>query len=196
MPCWPSWRPCCPCLTRKVLRPCWQTIRRPTAIRAGRCAVAARANRARRRGGRRHRSGCFRRSLTEEGERIVVSGEISLRLAQAAAPAPNAPEGYLLLDGGNSQLRGTGHGRTAAKSVRIGRAPYRDSGKLGEEWRARRSDGISRIIGSAVCGEAEKSLGGGAIAAALIEWSASMPQRLGHTQPLPQPGRAWRRPLV
>lgn len=35
------------------------------------------------------------RLLTEEGERIVVSGEISLRLPEAAAPAPNAPEGYL-----------------------------------------------------------------------------------------------------
>mgnify|MGYP000579601958 FL=1 len=115
------------------------------------------------------------RLLTEEGERIVVSGEISLRLPEAAAPAPNAPEGYLLLDGGNSQLKWAWvHGGQIGE---IGRAPYRDLGKLGEEWRAR-SDGISRIIGSAVCGEAKKAL----VAAQLpqpIEWLASMPQGLG-----------------
>ena len=112
---------------------------------------------------------------TEAGERIVVSGEISLRLPEAAAPAPNAPEGYLLLDGGNSQLKWAWvHGGQIGE---IGRAPYRDLGKLGEEWRAR-SDGISRIIGSAVCGEAKKAL----VAAQLpqpIEWLASMPQGLG-----------------
>ena len=112
---------------------------------------------------------------TEAGERIVVSGEISLRLPEAAAPAPNAPEGYLLLGGGNSQLKWAWvHGGQIGE---IGRAPYRDLGKLGEEWRAR-SDGISRIIGSAVCGEAKKAL----VAAQLpqpIEWLASMPQGLG-----------------
>ena len=112
---------------------------------------------------------------TEAGERIVVSGEISLRLPEAAAPAPNAPEGYLLLDGGNSQLKWAWvHGGQIGE---IGRAPYRDLGKLGEEWRAR-SDGISRIIGSAVCGETKKAL----VAEQLpqpIEWLASMPQGLG-----------------
>ena len=115
------------------------------------------------------------RLLTEEGERIVVSGEISLRLPEAAAAAASAPEGYLLLDGGNSQLKWAWvHGGQIGE---IGRAPYRDLGKLGEEWRAR-SDGISRIIGSAVCGEAKKAL----VAAQLpqpIEWLASMPQGLG-----------------
>ena len=112
---------------------------------------------------------------TEAGERIVVSGEISLRLPEAAAPAPNAPEGYLLLDGGNSQLKWAWV--RGGQIGEIGRAPYRDLGKLGEEWRAR-SDGISRIIGSAVCGEAKKAL----VAAQLpqpIEWLASMPQGLG-----------------
>ena len=115
------------------------------------------------------------RLLTEEGERIVVSGEISLRLPEAATPAPSVPKGYLLLDGGNSQLKWAWvHGGEIGE---IGRAPYRDLGKLGEEWRAR-SDGISRIIGSAVCGEAKKAL----VAAQLpqpIEWLASMPQGLG-----------------
>lgn len=115
------------------------------------------------------------RLLTEEGERIVVSGEISLRLPEEAAAPPSEPEGYLLLDGGNSQLKWAWvHGGQIGE---IGRAPYRDLGKLGEEWRAR-SDGISRIIGSAVCGEAKKAL----VAAQLpqpIEWLASMPQGLG-----------------
>ena len=115
------------------------------------------------------------RLLTEEGERIVVSGEISLRLPEEAAAPPSEPEGYLLLDGGNSQLKWAWvHGGEIGE---IGRAPYRDLGKLGEEWRAR-SDGISRIIGSAVCGEAKKAL----VAAQLpqpIEWLASMPQGLG-----------------
>ena len=113
--------------------------------------------------------------ITEAGERIVVSGEISLRLPEAATPAPSVPKGYLLLDGGNSQLKWAWvHGGEIGE---IGRAPYRDLGKLGEEWRAR-SDGISRIIGSAVCGEAKKAL----VAAQLpqpIEWLASMPQGLG-----------------
>ena len=113
--------------------------------------------------------------ITEAGERIVVSGEISLRLPEAATPAPSVPKGYLLLDGGNSQLKWAWvHGGEIGE---IGRAPYRDLGKLGEEWRAR-SDGISRIIGSAVCGETKKAL----VAEQLpqpIEWLASMPQGLG-----------------
>lgn len=115
------------------------------------------------------------RLLTEEGERIVVSGEISLRLPEEAAAPPSEPEGYLLLDGGNSQLKWAWV--RGGQIGEIGRAPYRDLGKLGEEWRAR-SDGISRIIGSAVCGEAKKAL----VAAQLpqpIEWLASMPQGLG-----------------
>lgn len=116
------------------------------------------------------------RLATAQGEKRVVSGEISLRPDERAAPAVTLkPRRYLLLDGGNSQLKWAWVENGSI--IHIGRAPYRDLGQLGAEWREF-SDGLDKIIGCAVCGETKKSL----VAAQLprpIEWLTSMQQGLG-----------------
>ncbi len=116
------------------------------------------------------------RLQTAEGEKLLVSGEISLRPDERSAP-PEPPRlsRWLLLDGGNSQLKWAWVENGAI--THIGRAPYRDLGQLGAEWRER-SDGLDKIIGCAVCGEAKKAQ----VAAQLprpIEWLGSMQQGLG-----------------
>ncbi|VEJ20383.1 bifunctional biotin--[acetyl-CoA-carboxylase] ligase/type III pantothenate kinase [Neisseria animaloris] len=116
------------------------------------------------------------RLLTEKGEKVVVSGEISLRPNDDLVPVQAAkPKRHLLLDGGNSQLKWAWVEN--GQIVHMNRAPYRDLGLLGAEWRER-SDGLMRITGCAVCGEAKKEL----VAAQLpqpVEWLLSMPQALG-----------------
>ncbi|MDO5638683.1 MAG: bifunctional biotin--[acetyl-CoA-carboxylase] ligase/type III pantothenate kinase [Neisseria sp.] len=116
------------------------------------------------------------RLQTENGEKLVVSGEISLRPDERKATAAPPPSGRcLLLDGGNSQLKWAW--AENGEIIRSGRAPYRDLAQLGAEWQ-QLSDGRVRIIGSAVCGEAKKAQ----VAAQLpqpIEWLTSMPQGLG-----------------
>ncbi|UOO77119.1 bifunctional biotin--[acetyl-CoA-carboxylase] ligase/type III pantothenate kinase [Neisseria sp. Dent CA1/247] len=110
-------------------------------------------------------------------ERTIVSGEISLRPDNRPQPVQTASScRYLLLDGGNSQLKWAWVEDGAI--IHTGRSPYRDLSLLGEEWRER-SDGLDiRIVGCAVCGEAKKAL----VAEQLpkpVEWYTSMSQALG-----------------
>lgn len=112
---------------------------------------------------------------TAEGLKTIVSGEISLRPDQRTdSSLPPAPEHYLLLDGGNSQLKWAWV--TDGHFTEVGRAPYRDLGRLGAEWAAH--TGSVRIVGCAVCGELKKKQ----VEAQLdrpVEWLTSMPQALG-----------------
>ena len=116
------------------------------------------------------------RLLTDEGEKTIVSGEISLRPDnRPAQPAAAKPERFLLLDGGNSQLKwawvenGT--------FTEVSRAPYRDLAKLGEEW-LRFADEDVKIVGCAVCGLVKKAMVEEQLTRP-VEWLSSMPQALG-----------------
>ena len=116
------------------------------------------------------------RLLTGEGEKTIVSGEISLRPDnRPAQPAAAKPERFLLLDGGNSQLKwawvenGT--------FTEVSRAPYRDLAKLGEEW-LRFADEDVKIVGCAVCGSVKKEMVEEQLTRP-VEWLSSMPQALG-----------------
>ena len=116
------------------------------------------------------------RLLTGEGEKTIVSGEISLRPDnRPAQPAAAKPERFLLLDGGNSQLKwawvenGT--------FTEVSRAPYRDLAKLGEEWLRFADEGV-KIVGCAVCGSVKKAMVEEQLTRP-VEWLSSMPQALG-----------------
>ena len=116
------------------------------------------------------------RLLTGEGEKTIVSGEISLRPDnRPVQPAAAKPERFLLLDGGNSQLKwawvenGT--------FTEVSRAPYRDLAKLGEEW-LRFADENVKIVGCAVCGSVKKAMVEEQLTRP-VEWLSSMPQALG-----------------
>jgi len=114
--------------------------------------------------------------ITATGEQTVVSGEISLRPDDTPkAATPRAPERLLLLDGGNSQLKWAWVENGVFNEVT--RAPYRDLGRLGEEW-AERSDDRTRIVGCAVCGDLKKALVEAHLTAP-VRWLPSMPQALG-----------------
>ncbi len=116
------------------------------------------------------------RVQTADGEREVVSGEISLRpKEQPLIEVPTESVRYLLLDAGNSQLKWAWVTNGVLGSVE--HAPYRDLSTLGESWRQHGS-AADQIIGCAVCGEIKKAL----VAAQLpnnIEWLPSMAQGLG-----------------
>ncbi|WP_416189860.1 bifunctional biotin--[acetyl-CoA-carboxylase] ligase/type III pantothenate kinase [Neisseria sp. CCUG17229] len=116
------------------------------------------------------------RLATVAGEKTIVSGEISLRPNDNPVPQTIVRnERYLLLDGGNSQLKWAWVENGAFSEV--SRAPYRDLSRLGEEWRER-SDGLVKVVGCAVCGETKKAL----VAEQLsqpVEWLPSMAQGLG-----------------
>ncbi|WP_188209306.1 bifunctional biotin--[acetyl-CoA-carboxylase] ligase/type III pantothenate kinase [Neisseria subflava] len=116
------------------------------------------------------------RLLTDNGEKTIVSGEISLRPDnRPAQPAAAKPERFLLLDGGNSQLKwawvenGT--------FTEVGRAPYRDLAQLGEEWLQFADDDV-KIVGCAVCGSVKKAMVEEQLTRP-VEWLSSMPQALG-----------------
>lgn len=116
------------------------------------------------------------RLLTDNGEKTIVSGEISLRPDnRPAQPAAAKPERFLLLDGGNSQLKwawvenGT--------FTEVSRAPYRDLTQLGEEW-LRFADEDVKIVGCAVCGSVKKAMVEEQLTRP-VEWLSSMPQALG-----------------
>ena len=113
---------------------------------------------------------------TADGEREVVNGEVSLRPKEKLqTTVAEAKTRYLLLDGGNSQLKWVWVENGVLGPVE--RAPYRELAPLGEAWRQHGSAADS-IIGCAVCGEAKKAL----VAAQLpkeIVWLPSMPQGLG-----------------
>ena len=116
------------------------------------------------------------RLLTDEGEKTIVSGEISLRPDnRPAQPAAAKPERFLLLDGGNSQLKwawvenGT--------FTEVSRAPYRDLAKLGEEWLRFANEDV-KIVGCAVCGSVKKAMVEEQLTRP-VEWLSSMPQALG-----------------
>lgn len=116
------------------------------------------------------------RLLTGEGEKTIVSGEISLRPDnRPVQPAAAKPERFLLLDGGNSQLKwawvenGT--------FTEVSRAPYRDLTQLGEEW-LRFADEDVKIVGCAVCGSVKKAMVEEQLTRP-VEWLSSMPQALG-----------------
>lgn len=116
------------------------------------------------------------RLLTDEGEKNIVSGEISLRPDnRPAQPAAAKPERFLLLDGGNSQLKwawvenGT--------FTEVSRAPYRDLAKLGEEWLRFANEDV-KIVGCAVCGSVKKAMVEEQLTCP-VEWLSSMPQALG-----------------
>ena len=113
---------------------------------------------------------------TREGEKTIVSGEISLRPNDNPVPVqPVCNDRYLLLDGGNSQLKWAWVENGAFHEV--GRAPYRDLSRLGEEWAARGGEDV-KIVGCAVCGDAKKALAEAQLMRP-VEWLASMAQGLG-----------------
>ena len=116
------------------------------------------------------------RLLTDNGEKTIVSGEISLRPDnRPAQPAATKPERFLLLDGGNSQLKWAWVENGTFSEV--GRAPYRDLTQLGEEWLQFADDDV-KIVGCAVCGAVKKAMVEEQLTRP-VEWLSSMPQALG-----------------
>ena len=116
------------------------------------------------------------RLLTDKGEKTIVSGEISLRPDnRPAQPAAAKPERFLLLDGGNSQLKWAWVENGIFSEV--GRAPYRDLTQLGEEWLQFADDDV-KIVGCAVCGSVKKAMVEEQLTRP-VEWLSSMPQALG-----------------
>lgn len=116
------------------------------------------------------------RLLTDNGEKTIVSGEISLRPDnRPAQPAAAKPERFLLLDGGNSQLKWAWVENGTFSEV--GRAPYRDLTQLGEEWLQFADDNV-KIVGCAVCGSFKKAMVEEQLTRP-VEWLSSMPQALG-----------------
>lgn len=116
------------------------------------------------------------RLLTDNGEKTIVSGEISLRPDnRPAQPAAAKPERFLLLDGGNSQLKWAWVENGTFSEV--GRAPYRDLAQLGEEWLQFADDDV-KIVGCAVCGSVKKAMVEEQLTRP-VEWLSSMPQALG-----------------
>ena len=116
------------------------------------------------------------RLLTDKGEKTIVSGEISLRPDnRPAQPAATKPERFLLLDGGNSQLKWAWVENGTFSEV--GRAPYRDLTQLGEEW-LQFADEDVKIVGCAVCGSVKKAMVEEQLTRP-VEWLSSMPQALG-----------------
>lgn len=116
------------------------------------------------------------RLQTDNGEKTIVSGEISLRPDnRPAQPAAAKPERFLLLDGGNSQLKWAWVENGTFSEV--GRAPYRDLAQLGEEW-LRFADEDVKIVGCAVCGSVKKTMVEEQLTRP-VEWLSSMPQALG-----------------
>lgn len=116
------------------------------------------------------------RLLTDKGEKTIVSGEISLRPDnRPAQPAAAKPERFLLLDGGNSQLKWAWVENGIFPEV--GRAPYRDLTQLGEEW-LQFADEDVKIVGCAVCGSVKKAMVEEQLTRP-VEWLSSMPQALG-----------------
>ena len=116
------------------------------------------------------------RLLTDKGEKTIVSGEISLRPDnRPAQPAATKPERFLLLDGGNSQLKWAWVENGTFSEV--GRAPYRDLAQLGEEW-LQFADEDVKIVGCAVCGSVKKAMVEEQLTRP-VEWLSSMPQALG-----------------
>ena len=116
------------------------------------------------------------RLLTDKGEKTIVSGEISLRPDnRPAQPAAAKPERFLLLDGGNSQLKWAWV--ESGTFSEVGRAPYRDLTQLGEEW-LQFADEDVKIVGCAVCGSVKKAMVEEQLTRP-VEWLSSMPQALG-----------------
>ena len=116
------------------------------------------------------------RLQTDKGEKTIVSGEISLRPDnRPAQPAAAKPERFLLLDGGNSQLKWAWVENGTFSEVR--RAPYRDLTQLGEEWLQFADDDV-KIVGCAVCGSVKKAMVEEQLTRP-VEWLSSMPQALG-----------------
>ena len=116
------------------------------------------------------------RLLMDKGEKTIVSGEISLRPDnRPAQPAAAKPERFLLLDGGNSQLKWAWVENGTFSEVR--RAPYRDLAQLGEEWLQFADDNV-KIVGCAVCGSVKKAMVEEQLTRP-VEWLSSMPQALG-----------------
>ncbi len=116
------------------------------------------------------------RLLTDKGEKTIVSGEISLRPDnRPAQPVAAKSERFLLLDGGNSQLKWAWVENGTFSEV--GRAPYRDLTQLGEEW-LQFADEDVKIVGCAVCGSVKKAMVEEQLTRP-VEWLSSMPQALG-----------------
>ena len=116
------------------------------------------------------------RLQTDKGEKTIVSGEISLRPDnRPAQPAAAKPERFLLLDGGNSQLKWAWVENGTFSEV--SRAPYRDLTQLGEEW-LQFADEDVKIVGCAVCGSVKKAMVEEQLTRP-VEWLSSMPQALG-----------------
>ena len=116
------------------------------------------------------------RLQTDKGEKTIVSGEISLRPDnRPAQPAAAKPERFLLLDGGNSQLKWAWVENGTFSEV--GRTPYRDLTQLGEEWLQFADDDV-KIVGCAVCGSVKKAMVEEQLTRP-VEWLSSMPQALG-----------------
>ncbi len=110
---------------------------------------------------------------TAEGEKQIVSGEISLRPGQPAVQETACR--YLLLDGGNSRLKWAW-----VENGQIGtvcHAPYRHLEPLGDAWR-QLGNKEAAVFGCAVCGDEKKKLVGAQIGREII-WLSSMPRGLG-----------------
>ena len=118
--------------------------------------------------------------LTEAGEIRIASGETSLRLPQQLAndntAEAAAPVRYLLLDGGNSRLKWAWveNGNIVATN----HAPYRNLDVLHDEW-LQYGAGVSRVVGSAVCGAAKQAMVAARLPHVKIEWQTSMKRGLG-----------------
>ncbi len=108
------------------------------------------------------------------GEQSFVGGEISLRPENGPARSPDKTR-YLLLDGGNSQLKWAWVEGGRLKSV--AKAPYRDLSALGEDWRRHGGDDW-QIVGCAVCGEEKKAKVDEQLPQS-IRWLGSMAQGMG-----------------
>lgn len=121
---------------------------------------------------------------TSHGLQKIITGEVSLRRPEQVMhthatfrQSENVPVRYLLLDAGNSRLKWAWIENDEIQ--RTSHAPYRDLSRLQEEW-VEWGDAVQHIVGSAVCGEAKKSM----VAQYLpqtIQWLPSMPRALNIT---------------
>lgn len=116
------------------------------------------------------------RLQTEQGERVVVSGELNLRRHEDFLSG-NVSDSrrYLLLDAGNSRLKWAWVENNVLSAVSA--AHYCDLSALGEDWKQHGTPHTD-IIGCAVCGEEKKTL----IADQLtlpVCWKPSTAQNMG-----------------
>lgn len=116
------------------------------------------------------------RLKTEQGEKLVVSGELNLRRHEDFL-SDNVSDSrrYLLLDAGNSRLKWAWVENNVLSAVSA--AHYRDLSALGEDWRQHGTEHTD-IIGCAVCGEEKKALVADQLTLP-VTWKPSTAQNMG-----------------